>query len=180
MAAKWHETICHLAEVVMAGMDDPAAGETQEVAAFRRSLRQGRSGSYDYFVLLGLAPENPMKILLRVEKGLGYHSFERFQRSAGLSALDLAEAVSITPRTLHRRKEEGRLAPDESDRLLRVSRVFGRALALFEGDADAAREWLAGPQAGLGGQRPIALARTDLGAREVEALVDRLEHGVLA
>lgn len=164
----------------MAGMDDPFAGETQDVATFRRALRQGRSGSYDYFVLLGLQPENPMKILLRVEKGLGFQSFERFQRSAGLSALDLAEAVSITPRTLHRRKEEGRLAPDESDRLLRVSRVFGRALALFEGDADAARQWLGAPQPGLGGQRPIALARTDLGAREVESLVDRLEHGVLA
>jgi putative toxin-antitoxin system antitoxin component (TIGR02293 family) len=172
--------MCHLAEGLMAGIDDPAGGETQDVAAFRRALQKGRGGSYDYFVLLGLQPENPMKILLRVERGLGFQSFERFQRSAGLSALDLAEAVSITPRTLHRRKEEGRLAPDESDRLLRVSRVFGRALALFEGDADAAREWLAAPQSGLGGQRPIALARTDLGAREVEALIDRLEHGVLA
>jgi putative toxin-antitoxin system antitoxin component (TIGR02293 family) len=165
----------------MAGTELPdASSETQDVAAFRRSLREGRAGSYDYFVLLGLQPENPMKLLLRVEKGLGFQSFERFQRSAGLSALDLAEAVSITPRTLHRRKEEGRLAPDESDRLLRVSRVFGRALSLFEGDADAARHWLASPQPGLSGQRPLGLARTDLGAREVEALVDRLEHGVLA
>ena len=83
----------------MAGMDDAALGETQDVAAFRRTLRPGRGGAYDYFVLLGLQPENPMKVLLRVEKGLGFHSFERFQRSAGLSALDLAEAVSITPRT---------------------------------------------------------------------------------
>jgi uncharacterized protein (DUF2384 family) len=43
----------------------------------------------------------------------------------------------------------------------------------------AAREWISAPQKALGGQRPIALARTDLGAREVEALVDRLEQGVI-
>ena len=49
----------------------------------------------------------------------------------------------------------------------------------FAYDAEGARQWLANPQGGLGGQRPMVLARADLGAREVEALVDRLEHGVL-
>jgi putative toxin-antitoxin system antitoxin component (TIGR02293 family) len=60
-----------------------------------------------------------------------------------------------------------------------VARVFARALALFDGDADQARAWLSAPQPALGGMPPLVLARTDLGAREVEALVDRLEHGVL-
>ena len=60
-----------------------------------------------------------------------------------------------------------------------MSRIFGRALELFEGDAEAARQWLATPQGALGGERPMVLAKTDLGAREVEALVERLEHGVL-
>ena len=65
----------------------------------------------------------------------------------------------ITLRTLHRRKEQGRLEPEESDRLLRLSRVFGRALELFEGDAPAAREWLARPhKTALGGERPMNLA----------------------
>ena len=40
----------------MTGIDDPHAGETQEVAAFRRTLRPGHGGSFDYFVLLGLQP----------------------------------------------------------------------------------------------------------------------------
>ena len=70
-------------------------------------------------------------------------------------------------------------ATDESDRLLRVSRVFAMALELFEGDAAAARRWFYTPAKALGGEKPITFARTELGTREVEALIDRLEQGVL-
>jgi putative toxin-antitoxin system antitoxin component (TIGR02293 family) len=130
--------------------------------------------------LIGLRPQDPIKIVKRVEKGLSFDVFERFQRNTGLSTHELSGVVVITSRTLHRRKEKGRLDPEESDRLLRASRIFGKALELFEGDTEAARQWLLTPQAALGGERPITLAKTDLGAREVEALAERLEHGVLA
>ena len=102
-----------------------------------------------------------------------------FSFRSAVSAGELATLVSIPARTLARRETTGRLEPEESDRLLRLSRVFGRALELFEGDAPAAREWLATPQRALGDERPMVLARTDVGAREVEALVERLEHGIL-
>jgi putative toxin-antitoxin system antitoxin component (TIGR02293 family) len=64
--------------------------------------------------------------------------------------------------------------------LLRASRLFGRTLELFEGDRDAATEWLTTAQPALGGARPIDLANTDVGAREVETLIGRLEHGVFS
>jgi putative toxin-antitoxin system antitoxin component (TIGR02293 family) len=134
---------------------------------------------FGFASLVGLRTRDPLEILRRVERGLAYSALERFQTSTGLSTSELVEAGVIAQRTLHRRKEQGRLDPGESDRLLRLSRVFGGALALFEGDAPAARQWLAAPQQGLGGKTPMALLRTDVGSREVEALVDRLEHGVL-
>lgn len=46
------------------------------------------------------------------------------------------------------------------------------------GDQDDARTWLRRPQWGLGGAIPLEYARTDPGAREVEALLDRIEYGV--
>jgi putative toxin-antitoxin system antitoxin component (TIGR02293 family) len=58
------------------------------------------------------------------------------------------------------------------------SRIFGRALSLFEGDHDAAKRWLSEPQRALGGEIPMGLARTDVGALEVERLIGRLEYGV--
>ncbi len=142
-------------------------------------MASGSHPGYGYVSLLGLKPQDPIRILKRIERGFDFKTIEEFQRRTQLSTEDLADLVAIKLRTLHRRKEQGRLGPDESDRLLRASRVFGKALALFEGDGDAARDWLFSPAKALGGVQPIAMARTDLGAREVEALVDRLEYGVL-
>jgi putative toxin-antitoxin system antitoxin component (TIGR02293 family) len=133
-----------------------------------------------YVQLLGLRLSNPLRIIQRVEEGLSFHALERFQKNTRISTHDLAELIDIKLRTLRRRKEEGRLAADESDRLLRASRVFAKALELFEGDTDGARRWFYTPAKALGGEPPIALARTDLGAREVVALIDRLEQGVLS
>lgn len=130
-------------------------------------------------VLLGFRLSDPAQIIKRVEEGFSFQALERFQKYTRIPTDDLAEVVAIKLRTLHRRKKEGRLGSDESDRLLRVARVFAKALDLFEGDAEAAKRWFYTPARALGGERPIAFARTDLGTREVEALIDRLEQGVL-
>jgi putative toxin-antitoxin system antitoxin component (TIGR02293 family) len=61
---------------------------------------------------------------------------------------------------------------------LRASRVFAKALELFEGDRDAASEWIRSPLPALGGETPTDTARTEAGARQVENLVGRIEHGV--
>lgn len=67
---------------------------------------------------------------------------------------------------------------DQFDRLSRVSKVFERTLELFEADAATARAWLGHPQRALGGAVPLDLLGTELGARQVEDLIGRLEHGV--
>ena len=92
----------------------------------------------------------------------------------------VARFVAIPQRTLTRRQNDGRLGPDESDRVLRASRIFDLAVDLFEGDVAGARQWLQARQPGLGGEVPIEFASTEVGAREVENLIGRLEHGVIA
>ena len=139
----------------------------------------GRAKTHPAVVLLGFHLSDPAEIIRRVEEGFSFQALERFQQNTRISTDDLAEVVAIKPRTLHRRRKEGRLEPDESDRLLRVARVFAKALDLFEGDAEAAKRWFFTPARALGGERPIAFARTDLGTQEVEAFIDRLEQGVL-
>jgi putative toxin-antitoxin system antitoxin component (TIGR02293 family) len=150
------------------------------VESYWKLAQAGRGGAYLYVFLVGLKDLDPLTILKRISRGLAFESLERFQENTLFSARDVAELVSIPPRTLHRRKARGRLDPEESDRLLRVTRVFAKALGLFEGDVAAARNWFNTPARALGGEAPIRLARTDLGSREVETLIDRLEHGVLA
>ena len=60
-----------------------------------------------------------------------------------------------------------------------LSRVFAKAVELFRGGHGGRETLVLHPAKALGGERPIAVARTELGTREVEALIDRLEQGVL-
>lgn len=127
---------------------------------------------------LRLRGRDTLELVRSVRRGLAYRYFERTKQALGLSAEQVARLVQITPRTLARRREEGRLRPDESDRVLRLARLFDRAVELFEGDREAARSWLRSPKRALANETPLAFAETEVGAREVEHLIGRLEHGV--
>jgi putative toxin-antitoxin system antitoxin component (TIGR02293 family) len=151
-----------------------------DVSTFWRLTRESRGGPNLFAILLGFEASESLVLLKRVEAGFSYRVFERFQRNVELPTAELARLVQISERTLVRRKEEGRLSSEESDRLLRASRVFGKALALFEGDLAATRAWFSRPAVALGGRSPQDAAATEIGAREVETLVGRLEHGVFS
>lgn len=154
---------------------DPA-----DLDAFRKRAGERRGGQHFYTALLGLASVSTRELLDKVEAGLPFAALERFRRNLRVPIEELAVLVQIKPRTLARRRDEGRLTPEESDRLLRAARVWGRALALFDGDLDAARTWFSTPSPALANRTPRAVATTEVGAREVETLLGRLEHGVFS
>lgn len=133
-----------------------------------------------YAGLLGVQVGDAARLSEQVLKGFRYASVERLQEKLALTAEEVSQLVMIPQRTLARRKVEGKLAAEESDRVLRVARVFGRAVELFDGDEDAARKWLRTKNRALGEEEPLALARTDIGSREVEALIGRIAHGVVS
>jgi putative toxin-antitoxin system antitoxin component (TIGR02293 family) len=78
---------------------------------------------------------------------------------------------------LQRRKTERRLSPQESDRVMRFWRLTQQAAKVF-GDMARGRQWLKFPQRGLGGAVPLDYASTEVGAREIESLLGRIEYSV--
>ena len=118
------------------------------------------------------------KIVKLVRAGFPYKRLAGFQKATQLPWAEVSRFVAIPKRTLTRRQQEGKLQPEESDRVWRAFTIFDKAVELFEGDIAAARKWLLTPQAALGGETPLDYASTDVGAREVEHLIGRLEHGV--
>lgn len=148
------------------------------VDRYWRQLSSDPHRAHAYVALLGLRTHDPAQLHLRVREGLSYEAFERLQRVLDLPASETTGLLQIPSRTLARRKEAGRLDPDESDRLIRLARLVGLALQLFEGDLDETRSWLGTAQVALAGQTPLAFATTEIGAREVENLIGRLEHGI--
>jgi putative toxin-antitoxin system antitoxin component (TIGR02293 family) len=129
---------------------------------------------------LPLKGDSAVQVIAEIETGLPFSSVDSFHNFTGLPLETIASLVRIPLRTLSRRRAAGRLKPDESERLLRISRIVDRAIALFEGDRDAAMQWLATPQPGLNAEKPLEFARSEIGAREVEDLIGRLEHGVFS
>ena len=81
----------------------------------------------------------------------------------------------IVPKTTLARRR--RLTLEESERLERLARITVLAEDVWENEADA-HEFLHSEQYQLGGARPIDLARSDLGAREVEELLMKLEYSL--
>jgi len=163
-------------------MSDPAErhpARSPEVQAYLDALAGGQ-GPHAYASLLGLKTYDTARLHHRVKEGLSFAALERLRRTMDLPAHTIAAVLHIPLRTLQRRKDEGRLRADESDRLVRLARLFGAAIQLFEGDAASARAWLESPLAALGGSTPLDLAQTEPGAGEVETLIGRLEHGVFA
>ena len=112
-----------------------------------------------------------------IQDGMGFGELEALRAHLGLPLDRLAGKLGIARATLHRRKAAGRLAPDESEKVHRFAHLFELAKTVFDGE-EAARQWLSFPQFGLGGVVPLDYARTEVGGREVESLLQRIEHGV--
>lgn len=151
---------------------------TPDLAEIRARIHSGNREGLYYAALLGFRTYSLRAVLERVREGFPYSAFVRFQRNTSLPMSVLSELTHIRPRTLTRRRTTGKFDRVESDRLLRASRVFVRALELFEGDVESARDWLTSKQQGLGGLAPLELAESEVGAKEVEDLIGRLEHGI--
>jgi putative toxin-antitoxin system antitoxin component (TIGR02293 family) len=97
-------------------------------------------------------------------------------KTAGLTLKELSAALDLSPRSLQRRRQQGRLARCESDRLYRLARIVALAKQYIGDDATATR-WLKRPNRALGGDKPLELIDTELGARAVEKVLGRIAFG---
>lgn len=114
----------------------------------------------------------------KVEEGLPVLNLVEFGREAGFGTDELARLIHIPPRTYARRvAARSRLKIPEGERAARLMRLYDRARELF-GTHENTRGWLNAEVPALGGRTPLSFARTEQGAREVENLLGRIEHGI--
>ncbi len=92
---------------------------------------------------------------------------------------DYSSTLGVSAKWLVRYRKAPRqhLDPNVSDRLYRIARIFTLAEDVLE-DKEAANRWLHRPQSGLGERTPLELMKNEVGAREVEELLYRIEYGI--
>lgn len=119
------------------------------------------------------------QVIREIENGLPVSSFTTIRDDLGVTDKELAQVIRVPKSTLAIRKKQGRFSFEESERLYRLQRLIKKAADVC-GGLEMARKWLKEKAYGLGDVTPLEFAKTEIGAREVENLLGRLEHGVFS
>ena len=100
-------------------------------------------------------------------------------RDAGLTEAEL-DMLVIPQRTRRHRATKGEaLTIDESDKVMRITRILARSIEVFEA-RDRALAWLRKPLRELGGETPLAMSGTEAGGRVVETILAQIAWGAAA
>jgi putative toxin-antitoxin system antitoxin component (TIGR02293 family) len=97
----------------------------------------------------------------------------------GYSEEELSDLV-VPKRTLARRRSENELLTvEETDKALRLKRIATLTEKVF-GDPAKAQRWMRKPKRSLSSATPLAYLASENGARIVEEMLRRIEHGIFA
>lgn len=127
----------------------------------------------------GIRAKGNADVLAVLKKGLPLGHFEKLRKTMGLTSIELARIARISLRTLHRRKAGGRMQPEESERIFRIACVFDKAVDVLASEASA-RKWFRTPLRALSMKSPLEYSDMELGLREIEHVLGRIDHGVFS
>jgi putative toxin-antitoxin system antitoxin component (TIGR02293 family) len=115
-----------------------------------------------------------------LREGLPFRALESLAKAMEVQTAALTKIIRVAPRTLARRKgSESNFNSIESDRIYRVARIMSLSIEVL-GSKEKAKEWLSRPSRALGGESPLSLLDTDVGAKQVEEVLGRITHGVFS
>ena len=80
-----------------------------------------------------------------IREGFRHSVVEALMGNSGLTLKEISASLDLSPRSLQRRKHQGRLARYESDRLYRLARMLALA-DYFIGSRAKALDWIETPQ----------------------------------
>lgn len=143
--------------------------KTNDIAGVVTNCIQGTSGSTQ--------PMSAAKLIHSLKAGLPVCELEALHSNLDLPMERLVPMLGISKATYHRRKLAGRLDVAESERVVRFARLLGKA-SFVMGSVENGRLWLTSAQVGLNGEIPLEYAETEVGSREVENLLGRIDYGV--
>lgn len=129
--------------------------------------------------VVGFESSNKLQLIQLIREGVDVSSLYALADRLSIGVNEVSVLVNISSRTFNRRKREGKLQSDESERVYRLADLMARATEVLHSDEDA-RYWLKTPKKALGGETPLNLADTEVGAKEVKDLLGRIEHGVFS
>ena len=132
------------------------------------------SGAPQGFVEIASTDDAPLAPMARARADV-VHQLARH----GYSEKELS-ALVVPKRTLARRRADNELLTvEETDKALRLKRIAALAEKTF-GDPAKAQRWMRKAKRSLAGETPLAYLASEAGARVVEEMLRRIQHGMFA
>lgn len=127
-------------------------------------------------ILLAITDSLPVTNQL-LESGLRYSAYEYLRSKYRFNVKEFSNLVRISTSTARRRKSQGTMSFRESELLIRYAKLLDAALDLMDGDVELALDWLQKPALHFGGESPLSVSITSVGAEEALSFVSRLSLG---
>lgn len=129
--------------------------------------------------VLGKKIESSLDFADIIQQGLPSKSVFILQQLLALGDEEYSSILGVSSKWLsrYRKLPNKHLDANVSDRLYRIARIYKLAEEVLETQT-AANHWLHRPQTGLNERIPLELMRTEVGTKEVEELLYRIEYGI--
>jgi putative toxin-antitoxin system antitoxin component (TIGR02293 family) len=129
--------------------------------------------------VLGRRVRSVLDLAEAVEEGLPKAALRNTAARVHPDAAGRRELIyRIVPEATYKRRRE-RLSPAESERTERLARVIASAEYVWD-DAGDTHRFLTSPHPQLGSRTPLGAALTELGARQVEQILEKILFGLPA
>lgn len=117
-------------------------------------------------------------VIALVRAGMPARSLDRLAERLRVPIAEVQSILGLPPATAARKRAaKAALKPAISDRIVRIANIWTIASSVLESE-EKASAWLQQPNRALGGNIPLRMLDTEMGAREVERVLHRLEFGV--
>ena len=110
-----------------------------------------------------------------VAAGLPRAALDALVRRVGSPADSIRLKYRIVPKATYQRSAH--LNPAHSQKAERLARVFAMVEDIWQDETDA-RQFMNTPHPELNGRTPLEVAMTEVGARQVEEVIERGRHGL--
>lgn len=149
------------------------------------AMRQAKQGKDDHSPVVaafwdfsaGREKLSEAERLQQIRDGFAADLVQAIKATFSLPERSLEILLNASISTLERRRRERKvLDPVASERLDRIAMVCQLAEDVFE-SRQAAAEWMSRANRSLGGQAPIMLCETEIGAKQVRRVLNALDWG---
>ena len=131
--------------------------------------------------VLGVEVKHDYDLEKLVIKGLPYQTVDKLVERIYPRDRSKRQQI-ISSSTYYRRRKAGYLTSEESSKVERIARVYGLMLEVWdaEGEEDSALCFMQTKHHLLDNRSPFEASFSELGARQVETILFRIEYGIFS